>query len=273
MSGIYTDKKFIIAIKRMIGLKDYNKLPRCRAKCKNQARRLEKAGDTVHINLDHPVCNECQCQRVAGWGTKGFFWSTEPEWEQYGHYGVGYCVHHEQACRNIDTAVSFARNHLKAMQQYGQALMVSTEYEFMIQQEAEEAHAALEIRENIVELQEYLRGFRKLLDDDKANKLTEKCGKEVIGMTFATKAKVFKDLSLGVAQLAKDRFFLSQLDYVSVDQIKIRLPQMFTLANRSFDKLREALARNDDSAIDNIKHEYKEEFREIWSSVKPGVKK
>lgn len=274
MSGsVYQNGAKILQIKRMIGLKDYEKLPRCRAKCKSQARRLEAAGDPLHVELDHPVCNDCQCVHVAGWGTKGNFWGPEPEWEPWGHYGVGYCRNHQDLCKSPDKSVGFARNHLKALQQYGQAAMISTDYELMIKQEAEEAHAALEIRENIVELQDYLRSFRGLLEDDEKGLLTEKCGKEVIRMTYATKAKLLKDLSLGVAQLAKDRFYLSQLDYVSVDQIKIRLPQMFTLASRCFDKLREALAKGDKSAVDNIKFEYKEEFREIWSSVKPGVKK
>jgi hypothetical protein len=273
MAGsVYDKSEKLLQIKRMMGLKSYEKLPRCRAKCKRQARRLEAAGDPVHIDLDHPVCNDCQCTHVAGWGTKGFFWSTEPGWDNLGHYGVGYCVNHEVLCKPKAKAWEFARNHLKAMQQYGQALTIGTEYELMIREEAEEAHAAIEIRENIVELQEYLRNFRQLLEQDEQEELTEKCGKDVIKMTFATKAKLIKDLSLGVAQLAKDRFQLSQLDYVSVDQIKIRMPQMFTLASRCFDKLREAILKGDKSAVDNMKYEYKEEFKQIWRSLKPGLK-
>jgi hypothetical protein len=248
-------------------------LPRCPAKNVKHARRLADQGDTIHVRLDHAACDLCRCTHVAGWGTKGRFWSDSPEWEQYGHYGVGWCAIHGNGPKRKFRDLEFAIAHMKAIQQHGRAMTVSQDYEQIMKQEAEEARDAQETVENILELQSYLREFREKFKDPDAN-LTERGGKDGdIQMTDATKARLLVEMSKAVSSMAKDRFYLNSLDYISVDQLKIRIPLMYGLVTRLFGKLREMVIKGEPDAVEKVRVEFREEFKEIWSNLKRGVKK
>ena len=83
-----------------------NGLPRCRHKSWRLAERLDleegvdpgrvEARDGHHTKRGH-LCSRCRCPRVAGWGTRGWWYWPEGNEEglvEAGHYGIGPCYWH-----------------------------------------------------------------------------------------------------------------------------------------------------------------------------------
>ena len=75
-------------IRIILNMRQQQLFRRCRGKRWGWVREQEAKGDLSHSDRRH-LCEECQCTRVAGQGTRGDFYGLGPE---TGHFGVYYCL-------------------------------------------------------------------------------------------------------------------------------------------------------------------------------------
>lgn len=92
----------LVQLKRKLGLNQRSSLPLCPGYSRNTANRLDYlAGKTIHKKKGH-VCVQCQCKKVAGWGTA--------------HYGWGLCQFHEKWMSEKEKE-RVSESHLKAIRE------------------------------------------------------------------------------------------------------------------------------------------------------------
>lgn len=239
-------------IKRILCMGRYAKFLRCPAKNYRTVKAFEAKGDLSHSKAKH-VCRECRCTNVAGSRTKGDFYGLG---EHTGHYGVGFCYKHHRG-RYAAKAPEFALNQMKALQQYGRCADPDGDYRQVVKYQAEEAEENKNIRDGLKLVQDTIAEFREKCTN--GTSLTEKCGKDVIKITDKSRMELATKLAYALSHLEIDRFKLEANSYVHIDEIRIRLRQMLSLANRF-------MHSEDD------RKKFLEEFKNIWTSARQGIR-
>lgn len=143
-----------------------HKLPRCPSRDFKIMQEFELEGDFSHSDNNH-VCAECQCRKTAGSDTKGNFWGEGPEWEEVGHYGVGYCAEHERVyAKKFHMDVKkFAIQHRDSIMETGRV----TKYDpkAVANYQAELSKRNIQLVKNMETLQEKTNEFLEFLDESK----------------------------------------------------------------------------------------------------------
>jgi hypothetical protein len=181
----------IIKIKHSMNLRSNDPLPRCHAQNTRKRKELGEA----HQGSRH-ICGDCQCSHVAGYGTK--------------HYGVGFCVYHENAKKYKGQALDIAHAQKLAVQQgYPDKVYeyISDDEKFSeIRAAANAAQGRHELKEEIVVLRAALQKYINQLDlkgtisDDNINSLAK--------------------LTTSIAKLAKVELTITDSDYIHKDEVK-----------------------------------------------------
>jgi len=187
-------------------------------------RKLREQGDFSHDAKGH-VCAKCRCRSVAGSGTKGDWYGIG---EETGHYGCGFCAHHERG-RRSGMAEKFAENHMKALQLSGRAEVDRKDLKQCMEETKEISKRKVEMREGFQMVLETLKEFREAAD---GSELTETAGGKVVKMSDKSRMLLACQLAKAVADLEKDYRFLDPDDMIHVDDIKLRLRQTISLTNR-----------------------------------------
>lgn len=217
-------------------------------------RKKRKEGDFSHDARGH-VCEECRCRKVAGSGTRGDFYGLG---EHVGNYGVGFCRRHERG-RNARNAHQFALNQMKALQRVGKASRAGEDYDIIVRSEALAAQENKEVRQGIELVQDTLQEFRRKCIDGEQTDLTELARGGKTRMSDKSRMELACKLATTIGTLAKDKFSLESGDYLHVDELKIRIPQMIALAYRFIHD-------------EGDKAKFIEEFRGIWDNARTGVR-
>ena len=237
-------------IRRLLCMPKNANWMRCPARSKSKVQRFESEGNFDHSAAAH-VCEECRCRRVAGSGTKGDFYGIG---EECGHYGVGFCSSHEVGKRK-QVAAKFAENQMSVLQQFGIAPV--REMALRGQKLDEEAsRLAIKAREGIHELLRVIDEFRELCI---SGALTETASGTVIKASDKTRFELAAKLAKSVSELAKDQRIINDSDYVHIDELRVRMPQMMDLALRF-------IPAEDD------RKKFISGLRYIWDSTKTGSK-
>lgn len=285
------------AIKRVLCMPTRQAFVRCPSRNGNQVRRFEAKGDYSHSGPNH-VCAECRCKLTAGRGTYkwGDFYGIGVE---TGHHGCGWCYRHEKKMapkRCIDFARSHMKSLQQvgraatAGKEYVQVAEVEAREakasldlqegmdfvreklrQFKDKCDANEKYES-EITHGLMLLSETIKNA-VFIDGDKAKEIqemveeklfeashmTESAGGHAIEMTDKTKFDMAIKLSQAIVKFASDKFRLESADYIHIDELKMRIPQMINATYRFIldDKQREVWIN---------------EFRSIWDSTKRGVK-
>lgn len=244
------------AIKRVLCMPKRSTFVRCPSKDMVIIRKLEKQGDYTHRARGH-VCEKCRCRHTAGHGTKGDFYGLG----ETGHYGVGFCQRHSRG-RNAAMARTFAVNHMKSLQKLGKAQHAEDDYEIIVRSDALEAQENKEVRQGIELVQDTLSEFRRSCttgNNGTATSLTESSKRGAVTMSDKTRMELACKLATTIATLAKDKYTLEAGDYIHVDELKLRIPQMIALAYRFIQN-------------DADKEKFIDEFKNIWENARTGVK-
>ena len=242
------DKK----IRRVLCMPKEAEFVRCPARCNETVKRLVKAGDHSHKARAH-VCHECRCTRVAGQDTHGDFYGIGKD---TGHYGVGFCSYHEKG-RRAKAALQFARNHVREIQNYNRTEQSGDDYSKIIRYDAEQAERDRGIRESMALVESTLNEYR-LACTEGGTSLTEKIGKGIGPITDKTRMELALKIATTLSRLELDRFTLSSSDYIHIDELRIRLPQMLALANRFLHDEKD-------------REQFLLEFKVIWSTARRGI--
>lgn len=182
-------------IKASLGLRANDPLPKCPAKCTNTAKKL----GGLHLEAGHR-CGECQCNHVAGMGTKT--------------YGVGYCVFHANAKAYKGSQEEVAhRQKVSCQQGYPNKIYKykSEDESFEdIRKAAEEAQGRHVVREEVVVLRATLQKYIKQID--------EKLG-GAEGHISDDNVNSIAKLTTSIAKLAQAELAITDVDYVHKDEI------------------------------------------------------
>lgn len=243
-------------------------LPRCPAKDMDFVRECEKKGDYSHSARRH-ICEKCRCKRIAGWGTVGDFYGLGPH---TGHLGCGWCRKCECAPIRRGKALAFALEHFRILQQIGQAMEQNAEFAVVVREEAGLAQAKREVREQIETVRACCKNFYNMLAGGKDESalvtelslirsqieklgtitevernrlvgvldeilrarttLTERAGNALIPMSDDTKMRHMRAWAETIAKLAVSEHIISKDNYVSLDDVKIRLGQTLNAVAR-----------------------------------------
>lgn len=224
---------------------------RCPAKDSRKSFTFAKEGDDSHLAGGH-VCEKCRCSAVAGSGTKGDFYGLG---EHTGHYGVGFCYRHERG-RRAGVALSYARNQMLSLQQVGRAEHPGEDQIKVMEYEAQISQENQEIRQGILLVKKTLEDFQKLVDDKSLTE-TGKFGPRPA--SDATRIGLACQVARTLSALVKEKYAIESGDYIHVDELKTRIPQMISLAYR--------FILND---LDRSK--FIQEFKGIWIGVHTGAR-
>jgi len=180
-------------IKLSLRLRANDPLPKCPAKCGNKAKKL----GAPHTDAGHR-CNQCDCGHVAGMGTK--------------HYGVGYCVFHENAKAYKGSSEEVAHRQKVALQQgYPDQLYKykSTDETFKeIREAAEKAQGRHQLREEVVVLRGALQKYIKQIDEKVHQHITD------------DNVNSLARLTTSIAKLARVELDVTDVDYIHKDEVK-----------------------------------------------------
>jgi len=116
-------------IRHALNMRSVTKFPKCPGRDYHKAEGLDReAGYTLeqirnkegYHTLEGHVCPQCQCQHVAGRGTRGYWYWTRDNpfgYGEVGHYGVGYCYYHSPlySTRMGGKQVDTYRNNINSM--------------------------------------------------------------------------------------------------------------------------------------------------------------
>lgn len=185
------DKTEIKKIKASLGLRANDPLPKCPAKCTNKAKRLGEE----HTEAGH-ICEECRCGHTAGMGTE--------------HYGVGYCVFHENAKAYKGSAKEVAHTQKIALQQgYPDKVyryQSSDKYLEKTREAADAAQGRHQLKEEIAVLRMLLQKYLKQIED--ITEVSEETIKSVSKLTST------------IAKLAAVELNVTDDDYIHKDEVK-----------------------------------------------------
>lgn len=228
-------------------------LPRCQAKDKVLLRKLEADGDFSHSSPKHAPCDICRCKKAAGHGTKGDFYGLG---EHTGHLGVGFCTNHERAYCRRGTALMAAEKHMRALQAHGDAPILEADYIDKLETDAVEALERAEHRQSIALVSKTLQEWYDVTDSKK--KLTELSGGKPIQITGKSRIELGLKIANSLSKLKIDEFKLSSSEYIHVDDLLVRMPQMIALLERYIERIED-------------RQRCIEEFKLLWSNVPTGV--
>jgi hypothetical protein len=187
-------------IKHSMGLRSRDPLPKCPAKNVRRAKELGEA----HQGERHR-CGDCQCKHVAGYGTA--------------HYGIGYCVYHENAKPYKGSAAEVAHAQKIAVQQgypdHVYRYLSKDKKLSEIREAAAKAQGRHDLVEEIIVLKASLQKYLNQLDD-----------KDSISDANITS---LARLTTSIAKLAKVELSITNLDYVHKDEVKTWLYQILRL--------------------------------------------
>jgi hypothetical protein len=193
-------------IKNSLGMAEDEPFLRCRGKVASKVRAFEKRGDFSHSGLQSAhVCNDCRCQRTAGWGTK--------------HFGVGYCWYHD-----IDSARRLAKAQTIALRQ-GYPLdpiRYKSDSVFIedVRRQAEDSGNVLSMRDELIVLRTHLQEFEKYWRTTGVDHLTMKTARGEERMTDDVKLLSLVRLTNAISRLSRDQYVITEADYVAVDEVK-----------------------------------------------------
>jgi len=105
--------------------------------------------------------------------------------------------------------------------------------------------------------QEITKLLRERLFEEES--LTEPAGGKAIRMTDKTRYQLAAMFARAIGTLEKDKFHLDSKAYVHVDELRTRIPRMISLCWKYI------LPQED-------RTRFLQELREIWDTVKPGVR-
>ncbi len=213
-----------LKIKRSLNIERNEPFPRCRGKMQAKVRKFEKKGDFSHSGTARAhLCNECRCNRVAGWGTS--------------HYGVGYCWYHD-----LDNARSFAKSQTIALRQ-GYPLdpikyQSDSEYIDDVRRQAEASGNVLSVRDDLALLRTHLQEFENFWRTaDPAKQLTMKTAHGSAPMTDDVKITCLAKFMSAISRLNRDQYIITEQDYIAVDEIKTWLWAIYQALERNHRKL------------------------------------
>lgn len=221
---------------------------RCHSKNHHKLKEFERKGDMSHSAPTH-LCNICCCNHVAGTGTHGDLYGLGFD---TGHYGTGFCWKHEIR-RNRNKAEAYWRKQMAEIQTCNLSVIHVPETKREIEREALEAEANLEIKQAIEQVQNCLAIFKG------TKTLTEYVKGELEQASGVTIAKLQIEAANALGRLAETKFKLDSSMYVNVDEIKIRMPAMISLAYRF-------IQNEDDRKL------FLMEMRRLWTNMKTGVR-
>lgn len=213
-----------LKIKRTLGLKRYDKFPKCPCRSNKRMEKAKLAGEMCEdcMKPGKSPCEKCRCTRIAGSGTE--------------HYGVGFCYDHEGG-RRRKVADHFAKNHAIAMQQGYPLKPVryksANEILVDIQEDEVEARAKMStmaeldmLRSKMQELESKLYEREEKPTVYKNGKLMDASDEDVINMV--TK------LAKGIGDLAKINLDVTEQDYIHINEIKLWLSAVVNMTRAEF---------------------------------------
>ena len=153
-------------------------------------------------------------------------------------------------------AATFAKNQMYALQQCGRAQAADQDYQQVLRYEAEEAKESKEIRDGIELIKSTLEMFKTKCNEDT---LTESSKSGPVQASDKTRMELACKLAATIASLSKDRYALEKEEYIHIDELKIRLPQMMSLAMRYIMDVGD-------------REKFVDEFKLIWSNTKKGAR-
>lgn len=283
----------MLAIRKILGLPYWARLPRCSAKSKTFVKKCEESGDYSHSARDH-ICDECRCKNTAGLNTKGDFYGLGVE---TGHYGCGWCERHEKGYRK-GCAKDYAVEHMRLLQGVGSSASTTGEFELACQEEARIAVARREVKAMLEEVKASMEDFKKqcipedpeqrdaiakqlevfneliatngILEKEELKAvldltnmaivmrsgLTESGRGGPVAMSDDTRFKNVREFAKVISGIALDEFKVSEEGYVALGEISIRIQRMLSMTQRF-------IAKKDDW------EKFIQEFRMIWASLRP----
>lgn len=259
----------IDAIRCLLRMRKDQAFGRCKGKLKMFVKRCEDNGDFSHSAKTH-LCDECRCRQVAGEGTKGDFYGLGPE---TGHLGVGLCLRCAAASRlNPGKLLRNARREVRVMQQYGMSES-GKDYELeLARKEAELATIASRERDELRLLATELGKLSKQFAD--LERPTEYVNGVLMPASDVTLARLRIDMAKALSGLRKDALKMDESNYLHIDEIKIRLPEMMNLAYRCLAKLQELIVakqvrgeeiETNSDPLDYVRDIFDAQMRTIWA--------
>lgn len=206
-----------LKIKRSLGLKRYDKFPKCPAQSRYRARKAQEDGTACEDcgKAGKSPCEKCRCTHVAGQGTE--------------HYGVGFCWNHSSGLRAA-SAEKFADNHRIALQQG---------YPMKPVRYLSKNDILLQIQEEEVEAREKISTMRELdLLRSKMQEFEDKCyngtlttykNGELVEASDEDKINMTAKLTNSIAKVAKLTLDITDQDYIHVNEIKLWLSAIVTM--------------------------------------------
>jgi hypothetical protein len=240
--------------------------PHARAFMRCPAQHQERRKDNEDcMAVDHTTCEKCRCHHIAGMGTTGDFYGLGDT----GHYGVGYCCHHERAPSLQRDPEGFARRQMVQIQTQGRKSDGNAEdYLEESNSEREDALVRVKAREEMALVFDTLTEFKRLAEDEKMTELA--MGRKV---SISDKSRI--ELALNVARtmsgMKLNEFKLDSAEYIHYDELKLRMPMMISCVHRHFEQIKEHLIKGENTAVDIAKDSFMKEFKEIWSNTKTGA--
>ena len=231
-----------------------------------------------HSAKEH-LCADCQCRLVAGTGTKGDFYGLGP---RTGHIGVGFCYRCESHLRlRPGINLKHCRQQVETLQIYGTATMSDDEYGLRVmKEEAALAAQATEEREELKLVRQELSRFLKMLEEKDTDKQpTEISSGKVVPMSDKTRITLMTDIANTLSRLGINSLKMDQDNYVHVDELTKRMPEMMVLVFNCMSKLEEMLmakyVRGEELDTHKTPQDYCRQMcragmQTIWQSAKTG---
>lgn len=218
-------------IREFYGLDGDFPFPRCPAKSSVCVKACEKAGDFSHSSGDHAPCVKCRCKYPAGYRTLGwFYWpkDNEEDLKEVGHYGVGYCVFHEQLSHRTQRhAPGVARSGMKALMRFASA--DTQRFVDRTREEGQQALAlhrtwrALDYVNNL--LSEYEQQCKNL--EQKA--FTEKGKGGAMDMTDKSRVELALKIASSLSTIAEKHFKMDTDSYFHKSEIQLLIDRVITM--------------------------------------------
>lgn len=222
-------------IRQILGMRSTQEFARCRGKVKRFLLEREAEGDFSHSDKKH-LCDECRCPSVAGLATKGDFYGIGP---QTGMYGVGFC---QRCIRSWNYSpgmlVKHARVAVREMQSYGTSeIDMDSEVGLRVARtEAALVKRKEKAREDMDLLVDTLKDFKEKCESDTFTEMTKE---GPMPASDKTKTELGIKIALAISKLNLDHIKMSKDDFVNVDEIKKRLPEMIALVQQCMSKVEE----------------------------------
>jgi hypothetical protein len=225
----------------------------------------ERCGDHSHSKSEH-ICSKCQCRHTAGYGTHGDLYGLGFD---TGHYGTGMCFLHEDGLGK-KRAQKFWIRHMEAIRTVGYEYEAPEVIKANMELEAHESQGLIKARKELSLIQDTLDDFRTRVSEE--NLKTYVNGKlvaasDVDRMTLAIK------LAEAISKLDLNHLKMDADNYLHIDELRVRLPQMRDLGVRCFGRVRELMVENKPGdPVEIVTEEWLSGLLKIWQKAKTGMK-